>query len=360
MRMKHLHFLYGLGLILTLFSCEKEEFKGDPGVPVFTADIPFLDAENFEVVAGDDLFYMFASHQELDSSTVYSGLFGKEDICEEGCAENFAIKIVEKHSASMSSTPFAPGKYEYFSIPKDGYKHSFSVASDQEDVLNATRWRLGNLDHAGPNFSVNSDNDSAPQETMEMLYDVQGQFIARFERPIVPRTVDCSLELKIERVIGEGIYLVVDTESPFAFVSWSTGSIGNRLLVNFDTQTYTANIFDGSGCQTKLIVFFKSPNITEDYSVTLNQTSTVFTTPDNADRAVIIEYTAPDGTFYTSSIIGQILPFEFSIIEAEEYQVNELGDPTWKIESKFNCILFGENGETKRIVDGQATFAVSY
>jgi len=358
--MKHLYPIYGLGLILTLLSCEKEELKGDPGVPVFTAEVPFLNEDDFEVVAGDDLYYMFASHRELDSSTIYSGLFGKEDICEEGCAENFAIKIVEKHDAAMTGQPLATGDYEFYSIPKDGYKHSFSVDSDQEDMLNATRWRFGNLDHAGPRFDVSSDDDSAPQESMEMLYDVQGQFLARFERPIVPRSVECSLELKVERVIGEGIYLVVDTKSPFAFVSWSNGDKGDRLLVDFSTQTYTANIFDASGCQTKLIVFFKTQNITEDYIVTLHQESTVFTTPNNADRSVIIEYTDPDGTFYTSSIIGQILPFEFNILDVEPYKVNELGHPTWKIESNFNCILFGENGNTKRIVDGQATFAVSY
>ena len=86
----------------------------------------------------------------------------------------------------------------------------------------------------------------------------------------------------------------------------------------------------------------------------------MFSTPDNASRSVIIEYTDKDGAFYTSSIIGKILPFEFNINSVEDYEINELGEPTWKIDSSFDCILFGENGASKRIDGGKAIFAVSY
>ena len=114
--------IYLFSIILFMMSCEKQEFVGDPGTPVFMAEIPFVNAETFEVVAGDELYYMFASHHDQETSTVYSGLFGKEDICEESCNENFAIKIVQQEGVE-SEKPLE-GKYDYYSIPKDGFKHN--------------------------------------------------------------------------------------------------------------------------------------------------------------------------------------------------------------------------------------------
>ncbi len=347
-----------LSMILVLVSCEKKEFVGDPGTPVFMAEVPFINEETFEVVAGDELYYMFASHQDIESSVIHSGLFGKEDICEESCAENFAIKIVQKNSV-QSGIPTV-GSYDYYSIPKDGFKHNFSVFSTDAEALKWTTWRVRNEKRFGQSISFNSDNDSTPKDAIELLYDVPGQFIVLFERSVLPQSVNCELNFQITRVVNEGIYMELNTESPFSFVNWSNGNVGSKILVDFNAQSYSANVFDASGCQTKVIVNFKTQNITKDYSVSLNQESSMFSTPDNSDRSVIIEYKDKEGEFYTTSIVGQILPFEFNIENVMEYDVNELGEPTWKLDANFDCILFGENGTTKRIVDGRAIFAVSY
>lgn len=350
--------IYFFCVILIMTSCEKQEFIADPGIPVFTAEVPFLNEETFKVVAGDELYYMFASHQELSSSVVHSGLYGKEDTCEESCAENFAIKIVQKND--VLGTPIVPGEYDFFSIPKDGFKHDFSAQSTDEEALNLISWRLGNQNHSGPSFSFNSNNDSAPQESIQMKYDVPGQFIVQFKRPILPRSVDCGLTMDIKRVVNEGIYLELSTASPFTFVNWSNGMSGKKILLDFNTQSYSANVFDATGCQTEVIIHFKTQNITQDYSISLNQESFMFSTPDNSERSVIIEYTDKEGQFYTTSIIGQILPFQFIVNHVEDYEINELGDPTWKIDASFDCILFGENGASKRIKNGKAVFAVSH
>ena len=347
-----------LSLIIVFSSCEKQEFVADAGTPVFMAEVPFLNEDNFEVVAGDELYYMFASHQEIDNSVVHSGLFGKEDICEESCGENFAIKIVNKESTQPS---ISSGNYEFYSVPKDGFKHNFEMQYSDEEALNWTTWKVRGENHIGlPSISFNSDNDSAPQEGIELLYDVPGQFIVQFERPVTPKSVDCALTFNLTRDVNEGIFLEFSTESPFTFVSWSNGETGQKIKIDFSVQSYSANIFDASGCQTRVIVHFKTKNILKDYSLTLNQESYMFSTPDNGDKSVIIEYTDKEGIFYTTSVLGQILPFEFNIQSVENYETNELGQPTWKIDSTFDCILFGDNGTTKRIIEGKAVFAVAY
>lgn len=345
--------------VLLLFaSCEKQEFKGNIGTPVFMAEIPFVNDDDFQVVAGDDLYYMFASHQEVENSTIHSGLFGKEDICEEDCAENFAIKIVNNEGVQES---IGVGNYDFYSLPKDGFKHNFELISTDPEVLDWAVWRVGDENYFDQqSISFNSDNDAVSQDNIQLLYDVPGQFIARIERPVLPMNVNCSLSLKLTREVNEGIFLELNTGSPYTFVSWSNGENSKKIKVDFQHQNYTANVFDASGCQTKVIVHFKTKNIEKEYSLTLKQNSFMFSTPENAERSVIIEYTDGDGVFYTTSVLGQILPFDFEVVKVEEYETNELGQPTWKIDSRFDCILFGENGATKRIKDGKAVFAVSY
>lgn len=347
-----------LCILVMLSSCTQEEFVAEIGQPVFTAEIPFQNEDGFQVNAGDDLYYMFASHQELEEGMVHSGLFGKEEICEEGCNENFGIKLV---SRSSEQTEIKKGAYDYYSIPKDGFKHNLSLESSDEQALEYTTWKVRDKNHVGqPSISFNSDNDSAPQESIQLVYDVPGQFIVQFDRPILPKNLDCQLDFSIVRDVNEGLFIELNTANPFTFVSWSNGHVGKKVKVDFETQSYSANVYDGTGCQTEVIVYIKSNNITKDYTLSLHQESYMFSTPDNAEQSVIVEYTDKEGNFFTSSIIGQILPFEFNVVDVENYENNELGQPTWKIQSTFDCILFGDNGTTKRIIDGKATFAVSY
>ena len=350
--------IFIFSLIIGFSSCEKNKFEADLGTPVFMAEIPFINEDDFDVVAGDELYYMYASHQIVDNTVIHSGLFGKEAICEENCAENFAIKIVNRNTAQES---LSPGNYEYYSVPKDGFKHNFEMQSSDEEALNWTTWRVGGQNHIGlPGISFDSNNDAAPQENIELLYNVPGQFVVQLERPVSPKSVECALTFKVIRVINQGIFLELSTASPFAFISWSNGESGSKIKIDFKVQSYSANVFDASGCQTKVIVHFKTKNILKDYTLTMKQESFMFSTPNNADRSVIIEYTDKEGEFYTTSVLGQILPFEFNIHSVEDYEINELGLATWKIGAEFDCILFGNNGKTKRIVDGKAVFAVAY
>ena len=45
--------IFIFSLIIIFSSCDKQEFVAEPGNPVFMAEIPFLNEDKFEVVAGD-------------------------------------------------------------------------------------------------------------------------------------------------------------------------------------------------------------------------------------------------------------------------------------------------------------------
>ncbi|MFT4534726.1 MAG: hypothetical protein ACJA1A_001638 [Saprospiraceae bacterium] len=343
-------------LIVIMPSCEKEEFTSIVEEPVFIAAIPFAKTDSVGFNAGDDQYYMYASHAEIEEEIVYSGLFGKEESCESGCAENFAIQIHQKKSLEEN---LSTGNYPFYSVPRDGYKHNYSLITNDSDPLQNIFWRVGDEFLSGESISIDSDNDTAPGDGIKLVYNLPNTFTVQFERQILPMTVDCDITVAIAPT-SEGLQIEVITSSPFSQVSWANGLIGNTIIANTNIATYTARVFGGSGCTTDIAINLQNMNLTSSYTIGFNQSSFGFSTPDNPNNAVSISYTSEDGVFYTSSTIGQILPFKFDVLDISEYEENEIGNPTWKITANFDCILFGENGGTRRIRDGQAVFAVSY
>ena len=139
----------------------------------------------------------------------------------------------------------------------------------------------------------------------------------------------------------------------------SYSDVGGQM--DYDNiPTYTARVFAADGCATDIAINIADMNLVDGYNIGFNQKSFAFSTPDNTNNAVNISYTNEQGVFYTSSTIGQILPFKFEILEITDYEINELGDPTWQIKASFDCILFGNKGGTRRIKNGNAVFAVSH
>ena len=354
--MNKILYLSIVSLVCLLSSCEKVEFVPIVEEPVFVAGIPFATSDSTGFSAGDDLYYMYASHSEIDDEIVYSGLFGKDESCESGCAENFSIQFHQKASEESRLTE---GSYEFYSVPRDGFKHSYTLATNDSNPLENGSWRVGSQTLLGESITIDSNNDTAPGDGMRLLYNIPGVLTVQFERQIIPMTVDCDIALQFS-ITNQGVEIEVITSAPFAQVSWSPGQISNSILVNPNILTYTARVFAGSGCTTDIAINIQDLALLDGYNVGFNQTSVGFTTPDNANNSVSISYTNEEGVFYTSSTIGQILPFRFDVSEVSDYEVNELGDPTWKINASFDCILFGENGGTRRIKNGNAIFAVSH
>ena len=342
--------------LLIASSCEKESFLSQEGDPVFVASIPFTKKDSIGFNAGDDLYYMFASHTIAEEEKIYSGLFGKQDICTDNCAENFSIKFHQKLDQESKLTK---GNYQYYSFPRDGYKHNYTLISDDEDSVDNASWRVGDETLTGDSISIDAENDTEPGDGIRLLYSIPNAFTLQFERSILPMTVDCNITLEISNT-AQGIQLEVVTDSPFTQVSWSTGVIGNKIVASEDLSIYTARVFAGSGCSTDITIHMANFNLTQDYAIGFNQNSFGFSSPDNPNNAITISYTDENNVFYTSSTVGQILPFRFEVLEISDYELNELGDPTWMIKARFDCILFGENGTSRRIQNGNALFAVSY
>ena len=123
-------------------SCDKEAFLPVLEEPVFVANIPFTKTDSISFNAGDDLYYMYASHSVIEDELIYSGLFGKDESCESGCAENFAIQFHQKNDEQGVLTE---GSYNFYSLPREGYKHNYSLLTNDSNPIDNAVWRVGEV-----------------------------------------------------------------------------------------------------------------------------------------------------------------------------------------------------------------------
>ncbi len=76
---------------------------------------------------------------------------------------------------------------------------------------------------------------------------------------------------------------------------------------------------------------------------------------------VAIQYTDREGNTYRSDILDQNGEGLFEVLDIQDYDINENGDPTKKLEINFNCILQNpENGEIIAFNNAHGFIGIAY
>ena len=75
-------------------------------------------------------------------------------------------------------------------------------------------------------------------------------------------------------------------------------------------------------------------------------------------NSIYVEWTDEDGTVYSTKYTNQ--EGNIKITSVEEFDVNENGEKTIKVDVEFDCTLYNEEGESKELVNAKATLAVAY
>jgi hypothetical protein len=94
-----------------------------------------------------------------------------------------------------------------------------------------------------------------------------------------------------------------------------------------------------------------------DYNATA---LTEFGLPQSYFSTLTIRYTDDNGVVFASDL-GEQAPYTtLSILDVEEFEVDNNGNPTKKITLEFACRLYDEDGNFKNLENGLATIAVAY
>lgn len=73
-----------------------------------------------------------------------------------------------------------------------------------------------------------------------------------------------------------------------------------------------------------------------------------------------IRYVDENGIIFASDLGPQAAYQMLEILNVEEFEMNDNGQPTKKVTLKFACKLYDEDGNSKDLEDGTATIAVAY
>jgi hypothetical protein len=391
--MKRLLFYKILILSVFLAGCQKIDVEPVDGTPVFSATFE-VDGISKNWQAGVDGYYMFTEF-EKDANDVYvfTGRL-QRDSCSAGCGESLTIRIRDFQQVLQGNpdveTALKPGDYFFKNENTDssawvfdtivfyqvGFNASASVSPTGAAVFN---WNFGGLGTAAgisPTFDFGTLDQPVPV-TLNMAGNNVGcsSLQTRTVQKPTPNSTPCGVQIFVQNdSTGPGTMMTAMAEGngPYTYM-WSNGSLGQSISLPFNQQPQASvTVTDATGCSsTSSLSFFANPGTVPQYcaaafsydvvEVIEVDSALVFIPGDSLQFSkVTIEYSDATGKLYRSGEQAQAGFSFFKILSTEDYDTNENGEKTKKLNVRFACRLWDEQGNFIEIKNGEAVVAVAY
>lgn len=370
MSMNTLKYIKYLIIMLIGFSCDKVDVPDPVDVgpiePVFYTD---LDLGNMKInaAAGKDNYVMDASYQiDPGRGTLdLIGFFRPEDCTGRPC--NNSLKIILRNHLVYSNATFNVNNF----LKKDRYEFAWTVERDSAVVKFKARqsptasaaliWRIG-------------DREIRNREQIEYVVKVDRDYpvsirtnqqacASRQQQTINLLTGGCSSVIKIE---NRRAVVRTTGKPPFKY-QWSTGArdslvILDPVLTN-TMKEISVKVIDSENCESEYTLGF-SPGTANDRYCETSFTYTRHPRPSTdllqLGRAMI-EYTDDQGTTLRSGGYRQPRDASFEIVEVSDFEENEMGQKTKKIQARITCLLGNpDNPEEEVKLSGTCVFAIAY
>lgn len=382
--MKQLSFYIISMFIFLASACKKIDVEPMGGTPVFAASFLLDGTAEITLNGGVDNYYMFTSFEQ-DGNHVFSftGELKLEN-CDANCGESLEIKIrdiAQRPNGQVAiDDALNTGQYEYRSdeleigntvIDEDTFFiNQINLIADPGQNNPATttyNWYTNFGDSFPGAMPPPLELDTAglfPEITLEVREDISGfslcrstqtQAITDAAQPacsvsIVPELLNDSLLISLA-ANAEGAAM------PVSYL-WSNGAT-TQSITNADSPgTYSVTISDSEECTSTASYFYDElPGVCqarftyEAEAVVDSIITTVISIPGDSlqfARASII-YTSPEGEIFSSEKLDQPANSFFEILNVEDFDYNENGDPTKKLTLRFRCQLWNAEEEMKTI-----------
>ena len=369
---------------LLLMHCQKVKLPPPmDGMPVFEVAAS-LGVDDLNIIAGEEGYVMRASNeQDTSGLTLYTATFEQLD----GTGEQlrFIFRGVDAQQALPDSALQAKA-YDYLVPMSDTsylvHRATFSSAVVSNDVITpyAYYWDFGD---GTTSNEANPVHDYDDLEDRRVYLEVTGAngVKASYERYIIWgfTAPECVIDFSVQGIMnnnGVQISLLSSPSLPYTNYMWNGSSIDSLDFVNFTlaggnstqqclyatlgtafedvcTATVCKGIYSVASNPINFIGYLET-----SYTFSIEEVEETLPAPEQLGT-VIIEYTAEDGTVYSSSINSQPGDAFFLVNAIEEYDDNELGEATRKMDIQFNANLYNETGQLFAPVSGEASIAVS-
>ncbi len=342
-----------------------------------------LNNDALALEAGLNDFYMYTDLQLSNQNILqFSGAFQKNDLCTEICKEQLKIIINNNQEGIGFELDSALYIGNYKLEPSVQIGNSAYII-DFSSIVNGTNPDSYNWSFGDGNFST------APNPTHTYIantgYTVVLEVTATngekstYQDNITDFTTisECAFSLDYVVFIDSNttnsnyIFWVTDSLNfPIQNAyTWTIEVGGNPITFIQDTIAFstTQNIIEFNvcvgkvtpDCTTQFCKEFNTQNpINFDVSFDYNVQNIVTPGDSTFFSMVIIEYTTPDGVFYSSEL-GSQTNSTFEILSIIDHDDNERSQTTKKIEATVDCKLYNQDGSSLDFTSNNLTFGVS-
>ncbi len=393
--MKHLQGILILAL-LALAACKKLDVEPPPeGTPVFSVNA-VIDGSAKSWVAGEQDYYLFTGfEQDTAGFFTFWGRLEKEPCSNVACGEKIAFYFNDL-APSPSGQPdieaaLYPGNHPFMN--PNGLDTIWTYDTTTTYLLTLDASPSLTAPNDVPNFSWNFPNTTplfgntvsislaqAPQNmpvTLTMQSGNDSCFSSQTQSvfllsPVQPTPCQVFLDTLTNPGTPFPVALkaVVLGQSPFAY-QWNTGSTQASIpLMNMAPFTQIqVSVTDAEGCLAT--AGGQVPGPTGSFcSARFNWSLSVQTAIDSSFTVVSqpflpggvrVVYTDDSGMEWSSANGLQLAANAgFQILSVESFDENENGQPTMKLNVKFQATLWNQNGQFKTLTDGEGVIAVAY
>ena len=385
--MRKVHtFIQFILITLILSSCAKDNLDDSfaNNQPVFHVNATIAGQE-ISINAGQNEFFMFTKFDQ-DSAEVYSftGQFGKLINCTSDCNESLTVTLRDTE-ASLDALPILdrgrlfPDFYSYHHNNATGtnsivYEIIFNDRSAFQGEPAVNSWANGS---SSIGTSVLQIRDTVPQLGVEYFIDLEvadGACSTTYSKVITSDYEnDCfnAIDFQIQAQGADEYKITAVPDGPNSndwTYFWEDNFGDADTIVIAESGTYCLSIINADECSTQRCVCIDNLNSdlssiyfsSAAFSYEVNELDAENINNPFSDTEVIIAYTDSEGKEFRSDLNSQPLASSFTIINIEDYDLDENGIPTLKLDIQFDCVLFDENGESFFLENGVASVGVAY
>lgn len=384
----------GILLGVLLVSCDKNTLP-----PSTTGDVVFalegtLGNAPFMFEAGKNDIYLYTDAVlGNDNIYQYTGEFSKAPQCTTDCEESlkFTIRDYKRNDGITpinTDSSFFIGNYTYQPPMSDTSNTSniveveFTISSNNPSGTSVLLFDFGNgavstlLNSNTFTHTYNLDSLPAGLQPLVCLlaFDNSG-CVTNYCTVLDFNTFQsgCTVDFTYSPISPQNnVFLfesqVIGGTPPYNLLWDLDGAIISNvdsfaIPVQFDSiaNQMCLTVTDAQGCFAtvcKDITPFNFASCSNSFSYQ------IINTPQPVDTSyfsnVVIEYTSPDGVYYSSKLDEQPSSSTFEITSIEEFELNENGQPTKKVTATLDVVLFDESGNSIQLVANNVVFGVAY
>ena len=366
-------------IILAIFvvSCDPE----GPIVPPieYPGEVIFsmkgtLDGDSLIIEAGKKNVRLYADFR-LNADNIYEfqGAFEKSPSCTSDCVEALSVMITNDKigtSVNISDALFI-GDYSWIDEQIDttiNYQVSFEPVATATSFIGAN-WNFGDNNTSNALVPIHTFENNFPLVELE-TYDLFNNRSRVKTHLDLENGTDCQEDFYfLYNSISDIYTFKIPDASQNLTYNWTLTdgvNVFTNTGANFVRGVSSNDLFEvclevnNNGCLSQICKVYDNNSQTlvsaTTFAYEIEPVNIV--SIDQFLSKITLNYTSPDGIFYSSQNGIQPSSSTFEILEIEDYSEGSLDIK--KIKATLNCVLFDANGNSLTLETNEFTFGVDY